>query len=140
MTSDLDLLSMTTEQEYQEVIPEETEVIIPVFKKNKKRVNSQAQTINLIKGRAVRSRLALIRKQYIDKLIADRYKLTADRIIENARNLVKRRVREEYENNLKYPQETMTEAEFNQIGLANHNFKNPTTKEVSKPILEFTYC
>ena len=30
MTSDLDSLSMTTEQEYQEVIPEETEVIIPV--------------------------------------------------------------------------------------------------------------
>ena len=44
MTSDLDLLSMTTEQEYQVVIPEEIEVITPVFKKNKKRVNSQAQT------------------------------------------------------------------------------------------------
>ena len=139
MTSDLDSLSMTTEQEYQEVIPEETEVIIPVFKENKKHINSQAQTDNLTKGRAVRSRLALIRKQYNDELIADRYKLTADRIIENARDLVKRRVREEYENNLKYPQETMTEAEFNQIGLANHNFKNPTIKEISKPIPEFTY-
>ena len=140
MTGDLDFLSMTTEQEYQEVIHEETEVIIPVFKKNKKRVNSQAQTINLIKGRAVRSRLALIRKQYNDELIADRYKLTADRIIENARNLVKRRVREEYENTLKYPQETMTEAEFSQMRLANHNFKNPPRKEISKPIPEFTHC
>ena len=95
-----------------------------------------------IKGRAVRSRLALdiIRKQHNDELLADRYILTADRIIENARNLVKRRVREEYENNLKYPEETMNEAEFNQMRLADHNFKNPPIKEISKPIPEFTYC
>ena len=51
MTSDLDLLSMTTEHEFQEVIPEETEVIIPVF--IRKRVIRKMRNVLIHKPRQI---------------------------------------------------------------------------------------
>lgn len=92
-----------------------------------------------MKARASRSRTALIRRQYNDELIADRYKLTANRIIENAWNVIKCLIREQYKNNLQYPAETMTEAELNQMKMANQKFKNQVIMKPA-PVKEFTYC
>ena len=121
MLSDVEILGITQPPD-EEVItgPEE----IPIFKKNKKRMIIQAQIDNLIKGRATLARIALIRKTYNDELRAEKYKATTDRIINNARNIMRQQVREVYESNLKYPPETMTDEGLKRMIIANHNFKN----------------
>lgn len=138
MSGDLDLLNCVIEQEIQESIVEAIQQV-PEIKIKPKRKNTQAQKDNLIKGRAVRSRLALIRKQYRDEERAELDKAKEERIMNSARNIAKRRIREEYEANLKYPNEQMTDAELKQMVIYNNSKKNQV-KEIPKPNKDYIYC